>query len=273
MPLSRRSFLSLTPLTVLAPASLPHGALTHALSPVEGTSPAVAEISPTFPSHAPDLAREMVSVSHGNVARVRELLTAQPALANAAWDWGYGDWESALGAASHVGNREIATLLLASGARPSIFSAAMLGELDVVKAFIAAEPGIQKTRGPHGITLLAHARAGGERASAVLTFLTTLGDANVPYTNEPLGDGDKTAIAGTYSFGSGATERFIVAIGERGPTIQREGAAARGLLHLGDRVFHPIGASAVRIRFATGERAASVIVEDGPIRVTAQRAS
>ena len=107
----------------------------------------------------------MVGVSHGNVARVRELLTGRPALANASWDWGYGDWESALGAASHVGNQEIAKLLLAAGARPSIFSAAMLGQLDTVKAFILASPGVQKTRGPHGLTLLSHARAGGPAAA------------------------------------------------------------------------------------------------------------
>ena len=113
----------------------------------------------------------MVAVSHGNVARVRELLSNRPAMANATWDWGYGDWETSLGAASHVGNREIAALLLAAGARPTIFSAAMLGQLDVVKAFITAAPGVERTRGPHGITLLAHAKAGG--AADVVRYLDT----------------------------------------------------------------------------------------------------
>ncbi len=257
MSLSRRSLLSLTPFIVFAPASLPNG-----------TQPNVS-----FPSHEPDAAREMVSVSHGNLARVKELLGARPALANASWDWGYGDWESALGAASHVGNREIAALLVAAGARPSIFSAAMLGQLDVVKAFVTAEPGIQKTRGPHGITLLAHARAGGERSAEVVKYLTLVGDADVPYTNVPLTDADKAAIVGTYAFGAAATERFIVAVGERGSSIQRHGGVARGLLHQGQRVFHPIGASAVRIRFAAGDRSANVAIEDGPVRVSADRVS
>jgi hypothetical protein len=276
MSLSRRSFLSLTPFTICAPASLSNGALSlssgegAALSPVEGVSVA-AEVHPSFPSHEPDVAREMVSVSHGNVARVKELLAARPALANAAWDWGYGDWESALGAASHVGNREIAALLVAAGARPSIFSAAMLGQLDVVKAFVTAEPGIQKTRGPHGITLLAHARAGGERSVEVVKYLTAVGEADTPYTNVPLTDADKAAIPGTYAFGTGATERLIVAVGERGSSIQRDGGVARGLLHQGERVFHPIGASAVRIRFSAGDRAPSITIEDGPVRVTATR--
>jgi hypothetical protein len=214
----------------------------------------------------------MVAVSHGNVARVRELLAGRPALANASWDWGYGDWESALGAASHVGNQEIAKLLLAAGARPSIFSAAMLGQLDVVKAFISASPGIQKTRGPHGLTLLSHARAGGAGAAEVVKFLEAVGDADPKYTNEPLTDADRAAIAGTYAFGSGANERLTVTIGERGPAVQREGASSRNLLHLGGRVFHPVGADAVRIRFAAGERAATLTVEDGPSVVVAKRA-
>ncbi len=257
MLLSRRTLFLLTPFA--------------ALGPVTPSSQAPAALPPSFPSQDPDVARDMVAVSHGNVARVKELLAGRPALANAAWDWGYGDWESALGAASHVGNREIAGLLLASGARPTIFSAAMLGQLETVKAFVAASPGIQKTRGPHGITLLAHAKAGGAGSTAVVTYLESIGDADPRYPNEPLTDADRAAIVGVYSFGSGSTERLTVAAAERGPTIQREGAFPRGLLHVGGRVFHPVGADAVRIRFAPGERAATVVVEDGPVVVKASR--
>ena len=57
------------------------------------------------------LAKEIVGVSHGNLARVRELVQQHPALAKASFDWGYGDRETALGAASHIGRREIAELL------------------------------------------------------------------------------------------------------------------------------------------------------------------
>jgi hypothetical protein len=170
-----------------------------------------------------------------------------------------------------VGNREIAGLLLTAGARPSIFSAAMLGHLDVVKAFTAASPGVQKVRGPHGITLLAHAKAGGAQSSEVLTYLESLGDADPRYTSEPLSAADRVAIAGTYSFGSGANDRFIVTVEERGSFIQRAGAVTRPMFHLGGRVFHPTGAVAVRIRFTAGERATSVTVEDGPRVVMAAR--
>ncbi len=155
-----------------------------------------------FPTQEPDVVREVVGVSHGNIARLKQLVDRQPSLSRAAWDWGFGDWESALGAASHVGNREIAEYLLSKGARPSIFSATMLGQLDVVKAFIAAQPGVQKTWGPHGITLLSHAQAGGDRAKPVLDYLTALGDANERPALKPMTDEEMKALAGIYAFGS-----------------------------------------------------------------------
>jgi ankyrin repeat protein len=234
---------------------------------------ASSTIPSAFPAQDAAVVREMVSVSHGNVARVKELVAARPALARAAWEWGYGDWETALGAASHVGNREIAELLLANGAQPTMFSAAMLGHLDVVKAFVSATPGAQRIRGPHGITLLAHAKAGGSAAADVLRYLESLGDADRPYTNAALGDEEVAALAGTYLFGPGATERLLVARTPRGDLgIKREGQVERVLSHQGSRVFVPAGAEAVRIRFepAAG-RAGEVIVEDGGLLVRARR--
>lgn len=227
----------------------------------------------SFPAQPPALVQEMVTVSHGNVARVRELVRERPALARAVWDWGYGDWETALGAASHVGNREIAEILLANGAHPTIFSAAMLGQLDVVKAFVVAGPGIQRTRGPHGITLLSHAKAGGSPAAGVLSYLESLGDADPRYPNEAMDEGAMKEIAGTYVFGAGAGDRIVVSITARGGLMmKREGAIDRGLFHQGGRVFNPAGAEAVRIRFepASG-RTSTVTIQDGPVMVTARR--
>ena len=91
--------------------------------------------------------------------------------ANAAWDWGDGDWETALGAAAHMGRRDIAELLLGHGARLDVFAAAMLGDVDVVRAILAAHPKVRESKGPHGIPLRAHAEAGGEQARAVLELL------------------------------------------------------------------------------------------------------
>ena len=114
--------------------------------------------------------REIVGASHGNFARVREAVERQPALARASVDWGFGDWETCIdAAAAHVGNKPIADLLLTHGARPTIFGGDD-GQLDTVKAFVAARPGIQKTLGPHGINLMSHARAGGADAAAVVQY-------------------------------------------------------------------------------------------------------
>ncbi|MBL8063923.1 MAG: hypothetical protein JNK32_12920 [Anaerolineales bacterium] len=120
------------------------------------------------------LVEEFVGVSHGNFARVKEMLEQEPDLVNATWDWGGGDFETALGAAAHMGSRPIANYLLEHGARLDIFAAAMLGNLDVVKAALAAYPDAIDIPGPHGIPLIDHAKAGGEGAKAVLEFLETL---------------------------------------------------------------------------------------------------
>jgi hypothetical protein len=47
----------------------------------------------------------------------------------------------------------------------------MLGEVDAVRAMLAAHPEAINVLGPHGIPLRAHAEAGGEQARAVLELL------------------------------------------------------------------------------------------------------
>lgn len=123
----------------------------------------------------PALVQEMVAKSHGDLDGVQTLLAAHPALANAAWDWGGGDFETALGAAAHTGQRAIAQLLLDHGARLDLFAAAMLGQLDIVRSVLAAHPAAKDVAGPHGIPLLVHAQMGGEPAAAVVDFLVALG--------------------------------------------------------------------------------------------------
>jgi hypothetical protein len=118
-----------------------------------------------------ELVNEFVGVAHGNIERVKELLQEEPNLVNAAWDWGGGDWETGLGAASHMGRADIAFYLLARGARLDLFAAAMLGKLEIVKAAYEDNPDVVTIPGPHGIPLIAHAKAGGENAAAVLRFL------------------------------------------------------------------------------------------------------
>ena len=122
---------------------------------------------------ASELVQEFVGNAHGDLARVQQLLEQEPALINAAWDWGGGDWETGLGAAAHMGRKDIALYLLERGARMDIFAAAMLGYLPVVQATIEALPDARNWRGPHGIPLIAHAKVG--NATTVVAFLETVG--------------------------------------------------------------------------------------------------
>ncbi|GLV53424.1 hypothetical protein KDH_02780 [Dictyobacter sp. S3.2.2.5] len=116
----------------------------------------------------PTLVNEFVANAHGDAERVATLLEQEPMLINAAWDWGGGDWETALGAASHMGRKDIAHYLLERGARIDIFAATMLGQIEVVQAILQAFPNARHLRGPHGISLLDHAKAGGEEAAPII---------------------------------------------------------------------------------------------------------
>lgn len=120
----------------------------------------------------PELVKDFVGSAHGDLERTKLLLEQEPGLLNAAWDWGGGDWETALGAASHMGRRDIATFLLDQGARIDIFAAAMLGKLEIVTSMLADNPSLKNTVGPHGIPLINHAKAGGGEAAAVVDLLS-----------------------------------------------------------------------------------------------------
>lgn len=123
---------------------------------------------------SPELVKEYVIAAHGDFEKVKELLTLEPNLVHAVINWGGDDWESGLGAAAHTGNREIVLWLLERGARMDIFTAAMLGELEVVRAVLKVQPEAINAPGPHGIPLLRHAKMGGEQAQEVYDYLISL---------------------------------------------------------------------------------------------------
>jgi hypothetical protein len=150
----------------------------------------------------------------------------------------------------------------------------MLGQLDVVKAFVAASPGVQRIRGPHGITLLAHARNGGDAAKPVLAYLKELGDADPRILSEPLAEEELAALAGTYAYGSRATERIAIAATKGQLSFTRAQATTRGLSHRGHKEFSPAGAADVRIKFTfDGVRAVALTVHDPDLVLTARRVS
>src|SRR5215208_6869938 len=125
-----------------------------------------------------ELVQEFVVKSHGDLARVKELLVQEPALINASWDWGGGDWETGLGGAAHMGRSDIANYLLEHGARLDLFAAAMLGKLEIVRVTLEAYPEAINISGPHGIPLIAHAQVGGNNAIPVYEYLKALAGKN-----------------------------------------------------------------------------------------------
>ncbi|MCB9164829.1 MAG: ankyrin repeat domain-containing protein [Flavobacteriales bacterium] len=123
----------------------------------------------------PELVREFVNVGHGQLLPIMQMLAEHPTLLNAAWDWGGGDFEMAIEGAGHIGSVEVAEYLLARGARANIFVLTMLGRTNAVKAMLKANPHWLHAQGAHGLTLLHHAKVGGDPARELLEHLTSLG--------------------------------------------------------------------------------------------------
>jgi len=120
------------------------------------------------------LAQDFIIYAHSDLEMVRKLLEREPGLLNASMDWGGGDWETALGGASHMGRRDIAEFLLSKGARLDLFCATMLGLLDAVTAFLTLQPELINARGPHGFSLHFHAQVGGDDSLKTLEYLQSI---------------------------------------------------------------------------------------------------
>ena len=179
-------------------------------------------------------------------------------------------------------NRAIAEYLISQGAPPTLFSAAMLGQLETVKAFLTAEPGAHRVPGPHSISLLAHARMGGEAARPVFELLKSLpgADTDPPV---PLTDEETAALVGTYVFGVGVTQQVDLTADLKmyanskmytfPPQLNwtRRGTMTRPLFHLGNRTFYPAGAPSVRIHFTEGADGKLMNISDGELALSAWR--
>lgn len=235
------------------------------LAAVDASSPAAADAS-AFPRHDLDRVEAVVTAAHFDLARVRELVTEQPALAKASWDWGFGDWEAPLGAASHTGRREIAEFLIGHGARPTLFSAAMMGDLGTVEAFLTADPGLHLLHGPHGISLMRHARAGGDAAAPVLEYLLDrFGPDEIPFGFPGRADVE-ARYGGRYRFDTDPAVRMIVGVRNDWLMFGTGEVLTARLVQVSDHVFHPSGAPAVRFRFEVeGESARALEITDGPV--------
>lgn len=238
-----------------------------------GSAPATNAAWPNFPHLDPKLVAEVVGKAHFDESSVRKLVTEHPSLVNACWDWGFGDWETPLGAASHTGRRAIAEYLIEQGARIDIFAATMLGYTDVVKAMVAASPGVQRTLGPHCITLLAHAKVGGEKAYSTLEFLKSLGDADNAPAITPITDAEKQKFVGVYAYGASENDRLQITIDDRGSLLfQKTSDASRIRIHsVGNGEFFPAGSPTTRFSFDTAKSPAVLTIAAGPQSVVSTR--
>jgi len=89
------------------------------------------------------------AIARGDDAAVREVLAAQPGLANAE-----AEGISPLRAAAYAGRRDLVPLLLEAGAVPDAFDAAALGDVDALRAHLDHEPGLATALAGDGFSAL-----------------------------------------------------------------------------------------------------------------------
>ena len=257
MNYNRRTFVSSTALGALG--------LIPSRFYLENRPKTIKGISETYPGTDLVDLKAVVGAAHTKLDVVKELVTARPELAKATYDWGFGDVESALGAASHMGRKDIAEFLISYGARPDIYTYAMLGKVNTVKAMIEDMPGIQKIRGPHGFTLLHHAMMRLRRKNVegqekmeqeeLVAYLQTIEGANTREPSMEISEAEREIYVGKYYYGEGEDDYFELNVnGMDMLSIQRPSQFGRSLKYVGEHSFAPGGAPSVRIVFS---------VEDG----------
>ncbi|MCE2798395.1 MAG: ankyrin repeat domain-containing protein [Planctomycetaceae bacterium] len=134
------------------------------------------------------LAQDFIIYAHSDLEMTKKLLEREPGLINASIDWGAGDWETALGGASHMGRHEIVEFLLSRGARIDLFCAAMQGQTDAVRSFLTLQPSLIDAKGPHGFGLHFHAQVGGEKSKETLDYLQSVKEVElkpIPFLKKP----------------------------------------------------------------------------------------
>jgi hypothetical protein len=207
MTISRRAFA----------AAVPSAALLQAQTPTLA-SETVAQLSA-------ELVKDWIAKAHQRKIDLMEgLLKREPALLQSSWDWGAGDFESAIQAAAHTGSRDMALFLIDRGARFDLFAAAMLGQLALLKTTVEAYPATLQVRGAHGIPLLSHAIQGEAPARPVFDFLLSKGvDVNARSKN------GGTPLMTAVQTGQGELVRILLANGADATLKAPNGSSALSL--------------------------------------------
>jgi hypothetical protein len=146
------------------------------LSATGGILTAQALATPSEPDpYKMELVKEFVVAGHKDLGKVQSMLKDYPNLLHSKYDWGNGDFEAGIEGAGHLGNKEIASFLIDAGARVTLFVLTMLGRTDLVKPVLEAYPKLIFANGPHGFTLLHHAKVGGKEGEELAVWMQEKG--------------------------------------------------------------------------------------------------
>lgn len=205
MRIGRRAFATMIPATALLQA--------QTLAPE------------TAPQLSADLVKDWIVKAHRRQIEVmKDLLEREPTLLQSSWDWGKGDFESAIQAAAHTGSRDMALFLIDRGARFDLFAAAMLGQLALFKMTVETFPAALQVRGAHGIPLLSHAIQGEAPARTVLDYLLARGvDVNARSNN------GSTPLMTAVQTGQGEIVRLLLSKGADATVKAANGGTALAL--------------------------------------------
>jgi len=126
-----------------------------------------------------ELVKEFVVAGHGmkdgDLDKVKSMLQDYPNMIFTKYDWGNGDYEAAIEGAGHVGNKEIAEYLIDCGSRVTLFVLTMLGKTELVKPILEQYPQLIFAKGPHGFTMLHHAKIAGKNGEGFYGWLEEKG--------------------------------------------------------------------------------------------------
>ena len=281
-PVSRRAIVKSSVFGLLT-VSMPNIVFAGEVSELPGKKIKSRELFHRYPAIDDEMVAEVVGASHFNLDKVKELVNFRPELARATWDWGFGDWETAIGAASHVGRRDIATFLMDNGARPDIFTYAMLGAHDAVKSMIETTPGIQAVGGPHGISLLQHAKNGAraeglsdrqkEEAKKLIDYLESLGNADIQAKHLEMTELEKEKYLGDYRYGEGPDDGFSIKLNMRKLlALGKIGEFGGALYRKADNVFIYNGTTSVEITFSfEEEKVVSLTIHEPGLTLKAKK--
>jgi hypothetical protein len=114
-------------------------------------------------------------VKDGDLAKVQSMIADYPNIIYSKYDWGNGDFEAGIEGAGHLGNKEIAEYLINAGSRVTLFVLCMLGKTELVKPVLEQYPKLIFANGPHGFTMLHHAKIGGKDGEDLYAYLEQKG--------------------------------------------------------------------------------------------------